>query len=98
MKSILFKRALPYMLMLLFSFVQFFSFGQDNPSSGGNTGGGTSKSITTESTTTTTDWYAQPWVWIVGAAVLIIVLVALLRGNSTDTRDVSRTTVIKDNV
>ena len=43
------------------------------------------------------NWYGQPWVWIVGAAVLIIVLVALLRGNSSDTREVSRTTVIKDN-
>lgn len=27
-------------------------------------------------------WYAQPWVWIVGAAVFILLLVALLRGNS----------------
>ena len=25
-------------------------------------------------------WYAQPWVWIVGAAVFIIIIVALLRG------------------
>jgi hypothetical protein len=27
------------------------------------------------------DWYAQPWVWIVGVAVFILLLVALLRGN-----------------
>ena len=26
-------------------------------------------------------WYAQPWVWIVGVAVFILLLVALLRGN-----------------
>ena len=25
-------------------------------------------------------WYASPWVWIVGAAVFILLLVALLRG------------------
>ena len=25
------------------------------------------------------DWYAQPWVWIVGGAVFILLLVALLR-------------------
>lgn len=25
-------------------------------------------------------WYAQPWVWIVGGAVFILLLVALLRG------------------
>lgn len=28
------------------------------------------------------NWYAQPWVWIVGGAVFILLLVALLRGNS----------------
>ena len=26
------------------------------------------------------NWYSQPWVWIVGGAVFIIILVALLRG------------------
>lgn len=26
------------------------------------------------------NWYASPWVWIVGAAVFILLLVALLRG------------------
>ena len=29
------------------------------------------------------DWYAQPWVWIVGGAIFILLLVALLRGNSS---------------
>ena len=28
------------------------------------------------------NWYTQPWVWIVGAAVFILLLVALTRGNS----------------
>lgn len=28
-------------------------------------------------------WYNQPLVWIIGAAVFILLLVALLRGNST---------------
>jgi hypothetical protein len=32
------------------------------------------------------NWYAQPWVWIVGAAIFILLLVALLRNNSS-TRD-----------
>ena len=27
-------------------------------------------------------WYANPWVWIVGAAVFILLLVALVRGGS----------------
>ena len=25
------------------------------------------------------EWYEQPWVWVVGAAVFILILVALLR-------------------
>ena len=28
------------------------------------------------------NWYAQPWVWIVGGAVFLLLLVALMRGNS----------------
>ena len=27
------------------------------------------------------NWYASPWVWVVGAAVFILLLVALTRGN-----------------
>jgi hypothetical protein len=27
------------------------------------------------------NWYTAPWVWIVGGAVFILLLVALLRGN-----------------
>ena len=26
------------------------------------------------------NWYAQPWVWVVGGALFILLLVALLRG------------------
>jgi hypothetical protein len=93
MKSISFK-AFSFLLMLIFSVLNLPLLAQDNPAT---TDGGGKVSITTsETTTTSTDWYTQPWVWIVGAAVLIIVLVALLRGNSNDTREVSRTTVIKD--
>ena len=28
-------------------------------------------------------WYASPWVWVVGAAVFILLLVALTRGGSS---------------
>lgn len=28
------------------------------------------------------NWYAQPWVWIVGGALFILLLVALLRSGS----------------
>jgi len=32
------------------------------------------------------NWYSQPWVWIIGAAIFILLLVALLRssGSSRD--------------
>jgi len=29
------------------------------------------------------NWYSSPWVWIVGGAVFILLLVALLRGNNS---------------
>ncbi len=28
------------------------------------------------------EWYLEPWAWVVGAAIFIIIIVALLRGNS----------------
>src|SRR4051812_18976215 len=53
-----------------------------------SSGGG---STTTTTSTKTTDvnitsgpnneWYTQPWVWIIGAAIFILLLVALLSGN-----------------
>ena len=49
---------------------------------------------TTSSTTKTTEWYTSPWVWVAGGAVFIIILVALMRGNSSTSE--TRTTVIKD--
>ena len=33
------------------------------------------------------NWYAQPWVWIVGGAVFILLLVALLRGGNRQSAD-----------
>ena len=83
------------MLVLFFSILNITLYAQENTGGTKENTGTSSTTITTE-TTTTTEWYAQPWVWIVGAAVLVIVLVALLRGNSSDTKEVSRTTVIKD--
>ena len=29
-------------------------------------------------------WYQQPWVWVVGAAVFILLLVAILRSGKKD--------------
>ena len=76
--------------VLMLTFVQALAFAQDS------TGGGSSSSSSTTSTTTTTEtWYTQPWVWIVGGAVLLLLIVALMRGNSnSDTRS-DKVTVTK---
>lgn len=83
-----FYKAIVTFLML--TFMQALAFAQDS------TGGGSSSSSSTTSTTTTTEtWYTQPWVWIVGGAVLLLLIVALMRGNSnSDTRS-DKVTVTK---
>jgi hypothetical protein len=89
MKPAGFKTIHRLIMVLVLSFMQFTIRAQDSTSS--------SVTVTKETTTTTTNWYAQPWVWIVGGAVFILILIALLRGNSSSDREVTRTTVIKDN-
>ncbi len=66
--SIAFKS---FVAILMLCLLQTISFGQDKKIDvdiSTDKGGG--------------DWYAQPWVWIVGGAVFLLLLVALLRGNS----------------
>jgi hypothetical protein len=79
--------AYKFFMLFLMSCLQVAAWAQDSTSR-------TNTTVVTKETTTTTDWYTEPWVWIVGGAVLLIILVALLRGNSN--KEVSRTTVIKD--
>jgi len=83
---------------LLFFFFAFMNatvlFAQE-----GGGSGDASVSISKTTTTTTTaseDWYTSPWVWIVGAAVFILLLVALVRGGSSGRSEVHRTTIRKD--
>ena len=56
--------------LLLLCFVQVIAFAQDK------------KVDVNISTDKGGNWYTQPWVWIVGGAVFLLLLVALLRGNS----------------
>lgn len=58
------------LMILLISVTQTAAWAQD--------GGGVDIKVTKETST----WYTQPWVWIVGGAVFVLLLVALLRGNS----------------
>ena len=89
MKKISLGMACTYILTFVLSCMQLAVWGQDSTSSSRST------TVTTE-TTTTNEWYTEPWVWVVGGAVLLIILVALLRGNSSRDKEVTRTTVIKD--
>ena len=60
-------------------------------------GGSTTTTTTTKSTSSETVWYTNPWVWVAGAAVFILLLVALLRGggDKTATGRTDRVTVTK---
>ena len=60
---------------LFLGLLQTLSYGQD----------GGSGSVTTTTHTETQTWYTQPWVWIVGGAVFVLILVALLSGGGKTT-------------
>lgn len=67
--------------IFVFSFIMLclfrvISFAQDSAASSGSTQSTTTK---TEQTTT-----VQPWVWVVGGVVLLLILVALFRKNKSD--------------
>lgn len=44
-------------------------------------------------TTTSNNWYASPWVWLIGAAVFILLLVALTSSRNRSDRVVIKKTV-----
>ncbi len=71
---------------------------QDDGTGGGSGDGGsvTVSKSTTSTSTTTQDWYTAPWVWIVGGAVFVLLLIALVRGGGSSRTDVHRTTIRKD--
>ena len=86
MKQISFRWGYKIFLAISFTCMQVVLWAQE-----GN------QTVTTKTTeSTTTQWYSSPWVWVAGGAVFIIILVALMRGNSS-TSD-TRTTVIKDSI
>ncbi len=97
MKKAIFKTQ-SFLLLVLFSFIQLTVLAQEDNSSSSTT----SSSKTTISVTDSTDtgnWYTSPWVWIIGAAIFILLLIALLsnRGDRSDTTVVrEKNTVIRD--
>lgn len=56
--------------LVLAAFVSALTFAQE--------GGGAKIDV---NVTKDSAWYASPWVWVVGAAVFILLLVALTRGS-----------------
>ena len=84
MKKLTFNAAYKFLLLFAFCVMQLMARSQDSVSS----------SSTTVTTKTVNSFQVEPWMWFVGGAVLLVILVALLRGNSS--KDVSRTTVIKN--
>jgi hypothetical protein len=84
MKTLSFRSGYKLLLSCLFSCIQVILWAQET----------TNSSKTTTTTTTRTEWYASPWLWIIGGAIFILVLVALMRGNSSS--EVTRTTVVRD--
>jgi hypothetical protein len=85
-------RSLSFMALMLLSGA--LTFAQEAQDQGTTTGSSSNTVTTTTSSSTTDNWYAQPWVWIVGGAVLLLLLVALLRGGSSASRT-DRVTVTK---
>ena len=82
-------RAFGTFMMLIF--LQTMIMAQDSGGSSGNASESSSSTKSVSVTTETTTWYTEPWVWIVGGALLILLLVALLRGSGRDTAVASRT-------
>ncbi len=66
-----------------------------------SSGGGSTTTTTTTRRVTETSWYTSPWVWVAGAAVFILLLIALMRGGSksgssaTDRVTVTKTTNVE---
>ena len=93
MKTLRLSTVFTSLLLFIFALLQIPLWAQDNPNPNPNNNTSTT---TTETTTTTTTWYTEPWVWIVGGAVLLLIIVALVRSGGSTDREVHRTTVIKE--
>lgn len=90
-----FFRWKPFFVMLFLSLFSLAMWGQEEGSGGGSES--STSTTTTRSTSvrvtdsTSGDWYTSPWVWVVGAAVFILLLVALLSNRGSDRVRVSKT-------
>jgi hypothetical protein len=79
--------------ILFFSFlISIYTYAQD---SSNTTVSHSSASQSSSSSTTipenTAMWYSSPWVWVVGALLLIVILLTIFRGGSGSKSEVSHT-------
>lgn len=86
------KQLAVHSLFLLFFFClfNFSAIAQDDKSSESGSSSTTTEkktsiSVNSNDNAGNTTWYASPWVWVVGAAVFILLLVALLSNRGRDT-------------
>ncbi|MEO6488899.1 MAG: hypothetical protein ABIO04_03075 [Ferruginibacter sp.] len=78
--SVIYK---PFLLIALLV-VSTLSWAQDSAVS--------SSTTSTSTTTTERTWYAEPWVWIVGGVILLLIIIALTRGGGrTDRVTITKT-------
>ena len=75
------------LLVFLLSIPSFITWAQDSTVSATTT--------TASSATETQTWYTEPWVWVVGGAILILLIIALTRGNSSTTDRTDKVTITK---
>lgn len=78
------------MTFLLIAFFQTMLVAQESGASESASGSSTTTKTVTV-TSQSSDWYTSPWVWVAGAAVFILLLVALLRGRDDVATTASRT-------
>jgi glucan phosphoethanolaminetransferase (alkaline phosphatase superfamily) len=93
-QSFSYKALVTFVMLTL---MQVIAFAQDPAGSTGTSGGASTNSSSSSTTTTTTTetWYTEPWVWIVGGAVLLLLIVALTRGNRDTATRSDKVTVTK---
>lgn len=68
-----------WITLFVFTFIQTVLFAQEQTTESSSSS--TKVTITEDNGS---NWYTQPWVWVVGAALFILLLIALLRGGGSD--------------
>ena len=74
--SIVRKHTNKFLLVMIAVIANFIALGQEKKDVDVNINADTGGS-----------WYSSPWVWVVGAAVFILLLVAILRGGGSRNTD-----------